>query len=51
MVERIVEQRVSRRWRRSATTLFEELRRMERLEIVNAIGGEGYRTLWPARRA
>lgn len=30
--------------------VFEELRRMERLEVVNAIGGEGYRTLWPAQR-
>jgi hypothetical protein len=30
--------------------VFEELVRMERMEIVNAIGGEGYRTLWPARR-
>jgi hypothetical protein len=23
---------------------------MERMETVNAIGGEGYRTLWPAQR-
>lgn len=30
--------------------VYNELLRMERLEIVNAIGGEGYRTLWPARR-
>ena len=30
--------------------LLRELRRMERIEIVNAIGGEGYRTLWPAGR-
>ncbi|HLB23315.1 MAG TPA: hypothetical protein VJP07_04425 [Dehalococcoidia bacterium] len=30
--------------------IFDELLRMERMEIVNAIGGEGYRTLWPARR-
>jgi hypothetical protein len=30
--------------------LFDELRRMERAEMVNAIGGEGYRTLWPASR-
>ena len=30
--------------------LMRELRRMERLEIVDAIGGEGYRTLWPAGR-
>ncbi len=27
-----------------------ELRRMERAEMVDAIGGEGYRTLWPAAR-
>jgi hypothetical protein len=27
-----------------------ELRRMERIEMANAIGGEGYRTLWPASR-
>ncbi len=27
-----------------------ELRSMERLEMVNAIGGEGYKTLWPATR-
>ena len=31
--------------------LLRELRRMERLEMVNAIGGEGYRTLWPAGRS
>ena len=30
--------------------LFDELLRMERMETVNAIGGEGYRTLWPAQR-
>jgi hypothetical protein len=30
--------------------LLDELRRMERAEMVNAIGGEGYRTLWPASR-
>ncbi len=30
--------------------LMRELRRLERLEIVNAIGGDGYRTLWPAGR-
>jgi hypothetical protein len=30
--------------------LLDELRRLERLEMVNAIAGEGYRTLWPARR-
>lgn len=28
-----------------------ELIRMERLEMVNAIDGEGYRTLWPAGRS
>ena len=28
--------------------LLDELRRMERAEMVNAIDGEGYRTLWPA---
>ncbi len=28
--------------------VLEELRRMERAEHANAIGGEGYRTLWPA---
>ena len=27
-----------------------ELRRMERIEMLNAIGGDGYRTLWPASR-
>ena len=27
-----------------------DLRRMERVEMVDAIGGEGYRTLWPAAR-
>ena len=31
--------------------LLRELRRMERMEMVNAIGGEGYRTLWPAGRS
>jgi len=30
--------------------LLRELRRMERLEMMDAIGGEGYRTLWPAAR-
>ena len=30
--------------------LLQELRRLERLEMVNAIGGEGYRTLWPVGR-
>ena len=28
-----------------------ELLRLERLEMVNAIDGEGYRTLWPASRS
>lgn len=27
-----------------------ELRRLQRVEIVNAIEGEGYRTVWPASR-
>ncbi len=31
--------------------LLQELRRMERLEMLNAIDGEGYRTLWPVGRA
>lgn len=30
--------------------VYEELRRMERAEMFNAIAGEGYRTLWPAGR-
>ncbi|MBI5288396.1 MAG: hypothetical protein HY873_05445 [Chloroflexi bacterium] len=49
MVDRIVEsgfQAMSTR----CDEVFEELRRMERMEVVNAIGGEGYRTLWPAQR-
>ena len=29
--------------------LLDELRRMERAEVANAIAGEGYRTLWPVR--
>lgn len=32
-----------------AAIILEELRRMERAELADAIGGEGYRTLWPAR--
>ena len=32
-----------------AAVVLEELRRMERAEVADAIGGEGYRTLWPAR--
>lgn len=35
---------------RECEEVLQELRRMERLEIVNAIGGEGYKTLWPATR-
>jgi hypothetical protein len=27
--------------------VLDELRGMERAELANAIGGEGYRTLWP----
>jgi hypothetical protein len=30
--------------------VFDELLRLERMEVVNAIAGEGYRTLWPAQR-
>ncbi|MDP9238377.1 MAG: hypothetical protein M3P30_13470 [Chloroflexota bacterium] len=30
--------------------ILRELRRMERAELLNAIGGEGYRTLWPVAR-
>jgi hypothetical protein len=30
--------------------LLDQLRRLERAEMLNAIGGEGYRTLWPASR-
>jgi hypothetical protein len=35
---------------RECDELLEELRRMERMEVVNAISGEGYQTLWPATR-
>jgi hypothetical protein len=35
---------------RECEELLDELRRMERLEVVNAISGEGYQTLWPATR-
>ena len=35
---------------RECEALLDDLRRMEREEMVNAIGGEGYRTLWPASR-
>ena len=31
--------------------LFAELQKLERAEMANAIGGEGYRTLWPAGRS
>lgn len=30
-----------------AEAVLDELRRMEREELANAIGGDGYRTLWP----
>ena len=30
--------------------VYRELVQMERSELANAIGGEGYRTLWPAGR-
>jgi hypothetical protein len=30
--------------------ILEELHRMERLELYNAIAGEGYKTLWPVAR-
>lgn len=33
-----------------ARLLFAEIRAMERAELANAIGGEGYRTLWPVAR-
>lgn len=35
---------------RECDVLLEELRRMERAEMLNAIEGEGYRTLWPVSR-
>ena len=31
-------------------TVLQELRRLERAEMADAIGGEGYRTLWPVAR-
>jgi hypothetical protein len=31
-------------------SVLDELKRMEREELANAIAGEGYRTLWPATR-
>lgn len=30
--------------------ILEDMRQKERAEVGNAIGGEGYRTLWPATR-
>lgn len=36
---------------RDCDELLREMRRMERAEMVNAIGGAGYRTLWPAGRS
>jgi hypothetical protein len=30
--------------------VLDELHRMERMELYNAIAGEGYKTLWPAAR-
>lgn len=35
---------------RECAALFDVLRAMERAEMLNAIQGEGYRTLWPASR-
>jgi hypothetical protein len=35
----------------NAQGVLEELRKLERAELANAIGGDGYRTLWPARSA
>jgi hypothetical protein len=35
---------------RECDDVLAELHRLERLEMVNAIAGEGYRTLWPAAR-
>ena len=35
---------------RACDDILNELRRLERMEMFNAIGGEGYRTLWPASR-
>jgi len=49
MVERIVEAGFPAMTAR-CDEVFNELRRMERMEVVNAIGGDGYRTLWPAQR-
>ena len=49
----IVERIVSNGFSEAANecgALFDELRRLERAEVADAIGGEGYRTLWPAGR-
>ena len=35
---------------RECDALFDEMRRLEQIEVADAIGGEGYRTLWPAGR-
>ena len=35
---------------RECDEILAELRRLERAEMLNAIGGEGYGTLWPAAR-
>jgi len=35
---------------RDCDAILRELRDLERAELANAIGGEGYRTLWPAAR-
>lgn len=34
---------------RECEEVLDELARMERAEVAKAIGGDGYRTLWPAR--
>lgn len=34
---------------RECEDVLDELARMERAEVAKAIGGDGYRTLWPAR--
>jgi hypothetical protein len=34
-----------------AEELFAEMRRLERVEMADAIGGSGFRTLWPAGRS
>jgi hypothetical protein len=49
MVERIVDAGFPA-MSEECNDVLEELRRLERLETINAIGGEGYRTLWPAQR-